>query len=107
MLERPGKLIKAVYFLENGFASGVADADKRPIEVGLIGREGMTGISVILGADRSDEDTYMQSPGHGYCLRNPSASSHRAERHLARLVAALRARFSQADHSNRCCQRAL
>jgi len=68
-LERGGRLIKAVYFPENGFASVVSNSGKRPIEVGLIGREGMTGIAVVLGGDRNDEDTYMQAAGHGKCIR--------------------------------------
>jgi CRP-like cAMP-binding protein len=68
-LERSGRVIKAVYFPEDGFASVVADGGKRPIEVGLIGREGMTGIAVVLGGDRNDEDTYMQAAGHGHCIR--------------------------------------
>ncbi len=48
-LEKGGRVIKAVYFPENGFASVVSDGGKRPIEVGLIGREGMTGVAVVLG----------------------------------------------------------
>ncbi len=69
VLERAGKLNKAVYFLEDGMASVVADAATRPIEVGVIGREGMTGLPLLLGAARSDSDIYMQAPGHGHCLR--------------------------------------
>jgi CRP-like cAMP-binding protein len=40
VLERRGKPIKYIYFPESGFASVVANGDERPIEVGLIGREG-------------------------------------------------------------------
>ena len=68
-LEKGGRVIKAVYFPENGFASVVSDGGKRPIEVGLIGREGMTGVAIVLGADRNDEDTFMQASGHGHCMR--------------------------------------
>ena len=67
-LEQKDKAIKVVYFPEDGFASVVADG-KRPIEVGIIGREGMTGIALLLGGDRNDHDTYMQAPGHGCCIR--------------------------------------
>ena len=69
VLEKRGKPIKAVYFPESGFASVVADSDTRPIEVGLIGREGMTGLPVLLGSDRNDHDTFMQSAGEGHCIR--------------------------------------
>jgi CRP-like cAMP-binding protein len=68
-LEKGGRVIKAVYFPENGFASVVSDGGRRPIEVGLIGREGMTGVAIVLGADRNDEDTFMQASGHGHCMR--------------------------------------
>ena len=37
-------------------------AGKHPIEVGIIGREGMTGLSV-LGNERPKHQTYMQAPG--------------------------------------------
>ena len=69
VLEKRGKPIKAVYFPESGFASVVADSDTRPIEVGLVGREGMTGLAVLLGSDRNDHDTFMQSAGEGHCIR--------------------------------------
>jgi CRP-like cAMP-binding protein len=69
VLERRGRPIKAVYFLESGFASVVADGGKRPIEVGLIGREGMTGLPVILGNDRNSHEVYMQAAGQGRCVR--------------------------------------
>jgi CRP-like cAMP-binding protein len=70
ILERSGKPIKAVYFPDSGFASVVANgASQRPIEVGLIGREGMTGIAVVLGGDRNDHETYMQAAGSGQYIR--------------------------------------
>jgi CRP-like cAMP-binding protein len=70
VLERRGKPIKAVYFPDSGFASVVANgATKHPIEVGLIGREGMTGLPVVLGGDRNDNETFMQAGGSGQCIR--------------------------------------
>jgi hypothetical protein len=35
------------------------------IEVGIIGREGMTGLSVVMGTDRSPHETFMQVGGDG------------------------------------------
>jgi CRP-like cAMP-binding protein len=75
-LENRGRPIKTVYFLESGFASVVADGGKRPIEVGLIGREGMTGLPVVMGTDRNINEVYMQMKGHGQCL--PAAVLRRA-----------------------------
>ena len=68
VLGRANKKITAVYFPESGFASVVVNTGK-PIEVGLIGREGMTGLPVVLGGDRSDNETYMQAAGQGLCMR--------------------------------------
>ena len=47
-LERPNRRIEAAYFPERGFASVVARQanGKEEIEVGLIGREGMTGTPI-------------------------------------------------------------
>jgi CRP-like cAMP-binding protein len=68
VLERPGKRIKAVYFPESGFVSVVANNGKRPIEVGIIGREGMTGLPVVLGGDRNSHELYIQLAGRGQCV---------------------------------------
>ena len=68
VLERRGKPIKAVYFPESGFASVVAHGGKQPIEVGIIGREGMTGLPIVLGNDRNSHEVYMQVAGKGQCI---------------------------------------
>ena len=76
-LERPNKPIDQIYFLESGFASVVADGSGgRGIEVGLIGREGMTGLSVLMGTDRSPHETFIQSAGEG--VRISAGSLRRA-----------------------------
>jgi CRP-like cAMP-binding protein len=65
-MERPNRPIEAVYFMEAGIASVVAvEANQMQVEVGLIGREGMTGIAVVLGGDQSPHATYIQSAGEG------------------------------------------
>src|SRR5215210_1181140 len=70
VMERKGKPIKAIYFPESGFASVVANGgSKHPIEVGLIGREGMTGMPIVLGGDRNENETFMQAAGSGHCIR--------------------------------------
>jgi CRP-like cAMP-binding protein len=73
-LESRNKPIEAVYFIEHGFASVVADGTGRSIEVGLVGREGMTGLSIILGAGRSPHETFMQAGGDGQRI---SSAKHR------------------------------
>lgn len=69
--ERPNKRIDAVYFPESGFASVVAIQAHRELEVGLIGREGMSGLAVALGNHRSPHSTYVQVAGTGQSM--PSA----------------------------------
>jgi len=47
-LEKANEPIRHVYFVESGFASVVAkDTDNHESEVGIVGREGVTGISVL------------------------------------------------------------
>jgi CRP-like cAMP-binding protein len=67
-LESRNKLIGAVYFIEHGIASVVANGMGRSVEVGLIGREGMTGLAILMNADRSPHDTFMQVGGGGQCI---------------------------------------
>jgi CRP-like cAMP-binding protein len=65
-LERPNKPIKDIYFIHAGIASVVAvQSDDSLVEIGLIGREGMTGASVLLGDGQSPHFTYMQATGSG------------------------------------------
>lgn len=72
-MEEPNKPIKHVYFLDSGIASivtpGMSDKD---IEIGVIGCEGMTGLPVILGNDRSPNETYVQIAGVGQQLPVPA-----------------------------------
>ena len=74
--EEPHKAIRYIYFPEAGIASVVAKGNGQLVEVGMIGREGMTGLMVVMGNDRSPHHTYMQVAGEG--------SSHCRERVFAR-----------------------
>ena len=65
-LETSKRRIDQVYFVEEGFVSVVANGSSKPsIEVGIIGREGMTGLSVFLGGERAAHDSYVQVAGKG------------------------------------------
>ena len=87
-LERGNKAITHAYFPDSGFASVVANGQgNRSIEVGLIGREGMTGVPVVLGADRSPNETFMQLDGDGWRL--PVADLRRAMGRSTTLVRSL------------------
>ena len=66
VLEAPHRRIDHVFFIERGFASVVANGrPQRSIEVGLIGREGVTGLAVMMRTDRSPNATFMQYAGSG------------------------------------------
>ncbi len=65
-IEKPNVSIPHVYFPEAGIVSIVAkSADGREIEAGIIGREGMTGLPVVLGNHCSPHETYVQVAGSG------------------------------------------
>jgi CRP-like cAMP-binding protein len=65
-LERPNRPIPSVFFIEAGIASVVAvQANDKRVEVGLVGREGMSGTAIVLGGDQSPHHTYMQATGEG------------------------------------------
>ena len=52
--------------MEAGIASVVAvQSDETRVEVGLIGREGMSGVAVVLGGNQSPHATYIQVSGEG------------------------------------------
>ena len=91
-LEGRNRRIDFVYFIEAGFASVVANGSGKPsIEVGIIGREGMTGLAIIMGQQQASHDTYIQVAGKGQRIRAAklreadelSNTLHRAMLHYA------------------------
>jgi len=65
VLEKPEKPIQHAYFIEYGLASIVATNRHKRLEVGLIGCDGMTGLPIVLGKDRSPHETFIQVAGNG------------------------------------------
>ncbi|RPI41314.1 MAG: Crp/Fnr family transcriptional regulator [Hyphomicrobiaceae bacterium] len=60
--------IEHVYFPKNGIASVVTN-DEHALEIGIIGREGMTGVAIIMGSkERPLHETYIQVAGKGQRL---------------------------------------
>lgn len=69
-LEDANKPIKQIFFPEEGIVSVVAEGSReRQSEVGLIGREGMTGINVVMGNDRSPHFSYVQVSGQAQSMK--------------------------------------
>src|SRR4051794_4475335 len=65
-LVEPNTPIEHVYFLEQGIASNVATLPRgRRIEVAVIGPEGLSGTPILLGADRTPHECFIQVPGTG------------------------------------------
>jgi CRP-like cAMP-binding protein len=66
LFEEANKPIGHVYFPESGIVSIVAKSRHEQAEAAIVGREGMTGIPVVLGNDRWVNDTYVQVDGSGF-----------------------------------------
>lgn len=66
-LHRAGDPISIVYFVDSGFISALTMlSDGQPLEIGLIGAEGVAGFSVALGATNSYSETMCQTGGGAY-----------------------------------------
>jgi CRP-like cAMP-binding protein len=63
-LEAPGTAITHAYFIEAGIVSIVAEMPRgRNIEVGIIGRDGMTGVAIVQGDWQTPNTTFVQMTG--------------------------------------------
>lgn len=68
-LERRGLLPDNVYFIETGVVSILETGDIRdPLEVGVVGNEGMVGASTIVGHLVPQRDSYVQIEGQALVL---------------------------------------
>jgi len=92
-LEDAHRRIRAVYFIDHGLGSviGIGLGERRQSEVAIVGREGVTGTSVLLGSDRSPNETFMQLEGSGRSisttdLQNVMAKSRSLATCLLRFV---------------------
>ncbi len=64
VLVEPYKPIRHVYFIEEGLGSVIAvSSDGEQIEVGHVGNEGVTAEAVILGLNRTPNETFVQVAG--------------------------------------------
>jgi CRP-like cAMP-binding protein len=92
VMERPYEPIEHIYFPETGLASVVpATHTGLRIEVGVFGREGMSGTMVLLGDCQSPHETLAQIDGRGQRLNSEFLRRALSERpslrdHLLRYV---------------------
>ncbi|MFL5618131.1 MAG: Crp/Fnr family transcriptional regulator [Gemmatimonadaceae bacterium] len=96
--------ISHVYFPISGVISLVSEMREGTVEVGTIGREGMTGLPLVLRATTMPSRAFVQVPGHAYRMRGEDLASvmrvaPRIERMLYRYVLAL---FDQAAQHAAC-----
>lgn len=64
ILYEPGQIIRHVYFPNNGIVSLLSMVEERStLEVGIVGNEGMVGISIFLGAPNSLNRALVQGVG--------------------------------------------
>ena len=81
LLHAPGERISTVYFPIVGVVSVVADlGNDHLVETATIGREGVVGMSVFLGADTPAERSLVQVPGQALTLEVEAFLAHVAER---------------------------
>ena len=88
VIERPGEPIEFVYFPEEGLLSVVSRFESgRDVEVGVVGREGMSSVPLLLNDDRATYATNVQIAGNALrlpavTLRGALASSRRLHNYL-------------------------
>jgi CRP-like cAMP-binding protein len=71
VLNEPGQCISHLYFPTSGLLSLLRDRDgrERGMEVGVVGREGMTGLPVFLGWGTAITRNLVQVPGEAFRIR--------------------------------------
>jgi CRP-like cAMP-binding protein len=70
ILFMPNEPISAVHFVESGMVSVLAVLETGDLlEVGVIGREGVAGLPVVLGTSASPHEAVVQIPGTGLRMR--------------------------------------
>ena len=103
----PGETIRHVYFPSNSVVSLLAaENNHASIEVGMIGNEGMTGISVVMGVDKSRTLALVHAAGSALrmdsaTLRKESSNSGSLDRLLHRYIHTLLTQMSLASACNR------
>ena len=95
VLEEDDETFDHAYFPNTGVASIMAITQTGDrVEAGLFGREGMSGMPILLGADRSPLKTIVQIPGEGYrievsALRDAIEQSRSLHANLLRFCQAM------------------
>jgi len=105
VLIEPNTVIESIYFPEQGMSSVTNNNSGGKIEVGVIGREGMIGLPIVLGIDRTPYEHFMQISGHGWRmpardLERAMAQSSSLHRKLLRFVQVFHVQASETAFAN-------
>lgn len=101
VLFRPDEILKYVYFPESCIVSLLTDlSDGYGIEVGLVGREGMAGVAIVLGTDTEPKVATIQRTGTALRLRSSVLKEElkrggMLQKYLLRYINMLMAQISQ------------
>jgi CRP-like cAMP-binding protein len=96
LLHQSGAAIDFVYFVESGFVSIVGVLNNaEPLELGIIGAEGVVGVATVLGAKMAFGDAMSQMSGDGLRI---STEALRLALKRAPVLHAQLLRFSHALH---------
>ena len=112
-LFEPGKRTRHVYFPTDGYVSLLSSVDESSIvEVGMVGREGMLGIHVVLGSARAPVVALIQREGHAWrvpvsAFKRELASSEPLRLGLQRYIAVLMTQLASAAACIHFCARSL
>jgi CRP-like cAMP-binding protein len=106
LIYKPGALVRHVYFPTSGIVSLLADVDDGgSLEVGIVGREGMAGMSVFMGVKTSPNRALVQGAGSALrmkatTLRRITANDGSLSRLLRRHSYSLWVQLSQSSVCN-------
>ena len=89
----PGQRMTHAWFPVAGIVSMVSELEEGTVEVGTLGREGMYGLPLLLGATETTARAFMQVPGRGFCMEAHALQASIAE---APAFGALLYRYAQA-----------
>jgi len=107
VIYEPSEIIRHVYFPYNSVVSLLAAENSHAsVEVGMIGNEGMTGISVVMGVPKSRTLALVHAAGSALrmdsaTLRKESGNSGSLNRLLNRYIHTLLTQMSLASACNR------
>src|SRR5579872_2820868 len=105
ILHLPGQKIRTAHFIESGIVAILVVLESGDCaEVGAVGREGMIGIPLVLGAQRSFNEAMVVAPGTALAIEYADLRSEleRSPDLMKLLVGYLRAFYAQVSQTAAC-----